>query len=189
MNPSDDLVRPKPMPKRRSRDTSGDGGSAGWYNGYDWAERLEKLKVLQQRIADGDQCPATGPCDLCGDPGVEVEYHDEDYSKPYLWSPPALLALCRHCHRSKLHTWFFNPIGWQAHLAHVRRGGYASDLTDPRKPEIKAELQRLKAALKSGTSMTLVSIRPYGAVVGEEWFAKLSTDPASLTAASSRPRP
>jgi hypothetical protein len=185
-SPVDDPFKPEPA---QSGTASKTGGSTGWYNGYNWAERVEKLKVLQQRIADGMQPPATGPCDLCGDPGVAVEYHDEDYSKPYLWSPPAMLALCRHCHRSKLHTRFSNPIAWQAHVAHVRRGGYASDLTDPSRPEIKAEVHRLRAALKAGRSMPLASLRPYRGVLGKEWFAKLVTDPASLTARSSRPRP
>lgn len=63
--------------------------SKGWYNGYDWNERNAKLREMNRRIANGEQPRAVGPCALCGDPHVPVEYHDEDYSLPYLWG-------CRH---------------------------------------------------------------------------------------------
>src|SRR3982751_6604015 len=99
--------------------------TTGWYNGYDWNERYAKLRALNRRIRAGDSRAPTGPCQLCNDPEVAVEYHDEDYSQPYLWEPPALYALCRHCHRHKLHKRFSRPYAWRAFLVHVRRGGYA----------------------------------------------------------------
>lgn len=160
--------------------------TTGWYNGYDWNERNAKLKELKLRIARGEQSPATGPCDLCGDPQVPVEYHDEDYSRPYLWGPPALFVLCRNCHRDKLHKRFSKPEAWQAFLAHVRRGGYARDL---KAPQIKAELVEYRAAVARGEAATLSQLRPYRHVPGTEWFARLSLDPRAMTAAGDRPRP
>src|SRR5689334_17545615 len=106
--------------------------SGSYYNGYSWKERYAKFQELKERIAQGKTPPPTGPCDLCGDPDVPVEYHDEDYSKEYLWEPRALYVLCQHCHRHKLHRRFNRPFAWEAFLAHVRRGGYASELQDPK---------------------------------------------------------
>jgi hypothetical protein len=159
---------------------------SGWYNGYSWAEREAKLREMNRRIARGEHPPATGPCQLCGDPDVPVEYHDEDYSLPYIWGPPALLPLCRHCHRDKLHKRFLRPQAWNAFLAHVRRGGYARDL---KIPEVKREVLALQAAVARGEALQLKPIRPYSQRIGEEWFASLSTDRESLLSASSRPRP
>ncbi len=115
----------------------------GWYNGYGWAERNAKLRELKRLVALGEVPAACGPCQLCGDPDVPVEYHDEDYSKPYLWGPPALFALCRHCHRTKLHKRFAQPSAWMAFLDHVRRGGYARDLKVPSIRREVAQAQRL----------------------------------------------
>ena len=75
----------------------------GWYNGYAWNERNAKLRAMKRLVASKELAPAIGPCQLCGNPDVPVEYHDEDYCKPYIWGPPALFALCRNCHRDKLH--------------------------------------------------------------------------------------
>lgn len=159
----------------------------GWYNGYNWEERYAKLKVLKQRLVDGEMAPATGPCQLCGDPDVPVEYHDEDYSKEYFWGPPALFVLCRNCHRDKLHKRFARPFSWAAFLAHVRRGGYARDLQDKR---IKGEIDALARALATGANHgPLQRLRSYSAVEGEEWFATLSVDPVTISPEAPRPRP
>jgi hypothetical protein len=171
----------------------------GWYNGYSWTERAAKLKELYRKIARKEVAPPTGPCDLCGDPEVKVEHHDEDYSVPYIWSKPALFCLCRNCHRDKLHKRFARPQTWFVFLAHVRRGGYARDLVKPKDlsnspllNEYKAitkELKAYKVALESGRPSELRQLRPYLGVVGEEWFARVSMDAASLTGPSARPRP
>lgn len=152
--------------------------------------RLERAcseaQGVERRIRSGEQPPASGPCDLCGDPDVPVEYHDEDYSRPYLWAPPALFSLRRHCHRDKLHKRFARPAAWQAFIAHVRRGGYARDLKNP---AIKKEVALYQAALERGDNPTLEQLRPYPRVAGEEWFAALSLDPTTMRIPSSRPRP
>lgn len=158
----------------------------GWYNGYDWGERNAKLKALKARMARGELEPAQPPCDLCGDPEVPVEYHDEDYSKPYLWGPPALFKLCRNCHRDKLHKRFTEPDAWKAFLAHVRRGGYARDLKDL---AIKREVEAYQDSLAGGLSIELRLLRPYSGEPGAEWFASLSLDPVTLSGSAARPRP
>jgi hypothetical protein len=159
----------------------------GWYNGYGWAERNAKLRALKRLLATGELPLAQGPCQLCGDPEVPVEYHDEDYSQPYLWGPPALFALCRNCHRDKLHKRFARPHGWLAFVAHVRRGGYARDLAEP---ELRREVAALAKALSIGKPPFGLSCRrAYASTVGQEWFANLSCDPIAVTPAAPRPRP
>lgn len=159
----------------------------GWYNGYAWNERNAKLRAMKRLVASKELAPAKGPCQLCGDPDVPVEYHDEDYSKPYIWGPPALFALCRNCHRDKLHKRFAKPFAWKAFLAHVRRGGYASDL---KQPSIKREVLEVERALALGdNSPVLPTLRPYAIVEGTEWFSIVSLDPIIISPAAQRPRP
>ncbi len=162
-------------------------GERGWYNGYNDKERKAKLKDLNRLIAQGILPQPPGPCQLCGDPEVPVEYHDEDYSLPYLWTQPALLALCRNCHRDKLHKRFFRPAAaWHAFIAHIRRGGYARDLKDK---ATKTEVAACQAVIEKGERFSLRVLRPYRGVAGHEWFAHLRLDPESLTDPLARPRP
>jgi len=160
--------------------------NGNWYNGYSPKERNKKLREFNQRVAKGNQRVPCGPCALCGDPDVDVEYHDEDYGEPFTWDEPATFALCRHCHRYKLHMRFANPEVWQVFIAHVRRGGYASQLKDPC---IKEELKAYRAALKKHDKFELRKLSTYTPIVGEEWFAKLRMDPESLKDTTARPRP
>ena len=157
-----------------------------WYNGYSSKERDVKFKALKRHVAQGELLAAAGPCALCGDPDVPVEYHDEDYGEPFIWGAPALLSLCRHCHRDKLHKRFWRQSAWGAYVAHIRRSGYARDLKDP---AIKKELAQCRAALERGGSFSLLSLRPYNGVIGQEWFANLRMDSASLSDPTARPRP
>lgn len=157
-----------------------------WYNGYCSLERDKKFREYKRLVRRGELSPPSGPCALCNDPGVPVEPHDEDYSEPYVWAPPALLGLCRHCHRSKLHRRFSDVCGWQAFLAHVRRGGYARDLKDK---AIREEVNQCKLAIRAGEPFTLRTLRPYPGVPEEEWFANMRLDLQSLTDPGARPRP
>lgn len=164
------------------------GGS--FYNGYSWPERIELLVAYKSLIAAGELAPATGPCDLCGDPDSKVEPHSEDYSKPYRWTPPAAYVLCPYCHRHQLHRRFGRPEYWTAFLAHVRRGGYASDLKNP---TIRLEFETYRWALARGQTASLFPrslyrLRPYTKVAGAEWFASLTMDPKSLRDPAARPR-
>jgi hypothetical protein len=157
-----------------------------WYNGFSPIERNKKLQVSKRLVSKGALSPATGPCAICGDPDVAVEYHDEDYGEPYIWTEPALFALCRNCHRDKLHKRFWRHSAWQAFIAHVRRGGYARDLKNP---AIKREVSACQQAIEHGETYILRQLRPYSRTTGLEWFANLRMDPESLTDISARPRP
>ncbi len=155
------------------------------YNGYSGKEREAKLRAHHARKRQGLPVVPPGPCDICRDPSAPTEPHSEDYSRPYLWDPPAEYPLCRTCHRQQLHKRFAKPDMWEAHKAHVRRGGYASDLE---KPEIAAELKEYRAALQRGERISLRQLRPRPSTAAE-WWEKLSTDPDTLTSPAARPRP
>ena len=122
---------------------------------------------------------------LCGDPDQPLMYHDEDYSLPYIWEPPALLTLCTNCHKDKLHKRFNRTAAnWAAFLAHVRRGGYARETKVYRK-----ELTACERAMEAGLNFLIQPLRPYKAAIGTEWFANLRLDIASRTDPAARPRP
>jgi hypothetical protein len=42
-----------------------------WYNGYSAKERVAKYTELKRELAGNDMSRASGPCALCGDPGVD----------------------------------------------------------------------------------------------------------------------
>src|SRR5690242_7963970 len=140
------------------------------YNGYDSRERSAKYAVLKKGLADGSIETYSGPCMLCGDPKAEVEPHSEDYSKPYRWTPPAMYWLCRYCHRTQLHGRFRYPDRWQAYKDHVRRGGYASDLTS--NPEIKREFDRYRKAIGTAAAQPLRHLRKRD-LRGQKWWDRL----------------
>lgn len=156
-----------------------------WYNGYSWPERIELLVEWKRLVAAGELAPPSGPCDICGDPDSSVEPHSEDYSKPYRWTPPAAYALCPYCHRTQLHGRFRRPELWTVFLAHVRRGGYASDLQDA---TIRFEYECYRSGVKRDHHAPLRQLRPYLAIPGEEWFARLRMDIGSLRDPAARPR-
>lgn len=140
------------------------------YNGYTPQQRDKKFKQLKALIASGTIPTASGRCDLCSDPDSPVEYHDEDYGEPFVWTPPALYCLCLHCHRIKLHQRFARPDAWHTFVAHVRRGGYASDLKNP---EIKRELKKYRMLSKRNEKSSLVQLREYRYLGEREWFVNL----------------
>lgn len=167
------------------------------YNGYSKKERDENFEELKRRLADGRLRPATGPCALCGDPKPKnpFEYHNEDYGMdPFLDKEPALFSLCRNCHRDKLHKRFDDIKFWEAFLAHVRRGGYARDLTEEAEDSgIKKEFDVYLAAIKRGDTLIAplrqIEGRTYTRIVGKEWFANLRMDRESKWDVTARPRP
>jgi hypothetical protein len=140
------------------------------YNGFSPEQRLLKARAMTLALATGALATPAGPCELCGNPDVPVEFHDEDYSEPFKWEAPAAYRICHGCHR-RVHLRFGSPIAWQAFLAHVRRGGYARDLLNP---AICAELGKYQRRLAQGrSSMRLAALRDYPRVAGAEWFAHL----------------
>jgi|SRR5882672_6040809 len=160
---------------------------SGWYNGYNPKKRKDNFKELKRLVAIGELAAASGPCALCGDPDVPVEYHNEDYGiAPFIGVEPALFALCRNCHRDKLHKRFWRHSAWRAYIAHVRRGGYARDLKEK---SIKKEIEAFRIAIERGESPALPELRPYTRKIGSEWFANLRMDPESRSDPTARPRP
>lgn len=156
----------------------------GWYNGYSPAEREAKLREMARLRRRGEYTPLEGPCSLCADPHAPIEPHTEDYSQPYLWSPPAEFPLCRACHRTHIHKRFSNPLRWEAFKAHVS-GGYARDL---KAPEVQREFKAFLHAAARGETIALRCLRDR-ALDGAEWWELLTCDPAALTSVSARPRP
>jgi hypothetical protein len=158
---------------------------SGWYNSP--KERKDNFKELKRRVATHEIDEASGPCALCGDPDVPVEYHNEDYGiAPFIGVEPALFSLCRNCHSDKLHKRFWRHSAWRAFVAHIRRGGYARDLKDQ---IVKKELEAFRVANERGEFPTLRELRPYKGTPGLEWFANLRMDSESLSDLSARPRP
>lgn len=158
--------------------------ASSWYNGYSPRERSAKGRARGRLVKAGTLSEGTA-CMLCGDSGAKRELHSEDYSTPYLWEPPAAYELCVACHRQKLHKRFAKPHAWKAFVAHVRRGGYASDLADP---TIRAELRHAEAAIAAGRSVPLKKLRDRHAPVGETWIDALAMDPESRRSPRHRPR-
>jgi hypothetical protein len=144
------------------------------YNGFSGNQRAANGAALRKALLAGTVLAPVGPCSICRDPDAKLEYHSEDYSKPYSWAPPAAYPVCVPCHRNKLHKRFANPEMWEGFKAHVRRGGYARDL---KTPEIASELAQYVSAIRTGDAPVLNSLRPYPQVVGTEWWANLSTEP------------
>ncbi len=136
------------------------------YNGFSGKEREAKLRAQHARERAGLPSHPPGPCAICSDPDATLEAHDEDYSQPYAWEPPAQYAVCHKCH-SRLHARFHNPALWEAHKAHVRRGGYASDLT---RPEIEMEL---KDARRRNALSELKPLRTR-TLTGDEWWERFT---------------
>ena len=143
------------------------------YNGFSGTERTANGAALRRAIIAGKVAAPSGPCAICGDMAGKFDYHAEDYSKPYSWLPPAAYPMCTGCHRHKLHKRFAKPEMWEAFKAHVRRGGYASDL---KVREIAHELEQYAVAQRTGVGFPLRQLRPYPHVIGSEWWAQLGTE-------------
>ena len=140
---------------------------------------------MKKMLTKGELSQPSGSCALCNDIEVPLEYHDEDYGAPFIWEPPAIYALCRNCHRDKLHKRFKRPTAWLAYIAHIRRGGYARDLKDL---VIKKEVDTCKVSIENNEVFTLKSLRPYPHETGGEWFANLRMDIESLSDPLARQR-
>ena len=162
------------------------------YNGYSWPERMAKFREMERRLGSKELAAPKGPCQLCGDPGgpgslVSFEYHDEDYSREYSWKAPAAYVLCRDCHIYRIHQRFAHPKSWTTFIAHVRRGGFARETKEA---SVKRELAKYRLALDRGPTLhELKSLRSYLHIPGQEWFARLRLDAASLSDRTARPRP
>jgi hypothetical protein len=159
---------------------------SGWYNGYSPDQRKAKSKA-RKRLERNGHFPGypPGPCSICGDPGKEIEPHSEDYSEPYSWSEPEVYSLCYTCHRIKLHKRFANSVNWQCWKAHIRRGGYSSDLI---RQDIANELDAYKQALRRGERFSLRVLRSR-AFPKTPWWESLTENEDSLRDPAYMPRP
>jgi hypothetical protein len=155
------------------------------YNGYSGRERDRKYQEYKRLRALGLSVPAVPPCQLCGDPESPVEPHSEDYSMPYLWSPPAEYMICRSCH-GWIHKRFNRPDDWRDFQAHVRRGGYAREFSGPgaRKERDMAAEARGQGGLFEWAPTAGRSIH-----LGQDWWDHLTMLPDSLNSPLARPRP
>lgn len=144
------------------------------YNGFSGRERAANGAALLKAIRAGLVPPASAPCSLCGDASAKVEYHSENYAKPYSWTTPAAYVVCIACHRNKLHKRFSDPVKWEAYKEHIRRGGYASDL---KQPEVAREFDACVAARRAGNAVELRPLRPYSHEYGSQWWEKLESNP------------
>lgn len=166
--------------KRRWRPGSANG--LGSYNGFTGDERIRKLQEMH-RLFPGKSHPYyRGECHLCGDPRSPVAPHDEDYSEPYLWTAPAVRALCGWCHR-RIHQRFTHPYAWKAYIRHVRRGGYGSDLN---RVEVAREVATLTKAISNGEVVALPSLRESSPQ--DRWWERLAMTQPPVNGASARRR-
>lgn len=164
------------------------------YNGYTWEQREEILRTLKRL---GPSAPrlaymnSKGPCEVCADPGEPdhplTQFHSEDYSRPYIFSPPATFILCNVCH-SRIHKRFPDesgrPSDWEVFQAHLRSGGYGREFTAYPLKRRRA----WQAQIEAGETVTLESEHPRE-LTGLEWWQTLSLHPESLHAPWARPRP
>lgn len=143
------------------------------YNGFTAKERARFLDPGVTKTT----VPAHGPCAICLDPRAPVVYHSEDYSWPPTWVPPATHAVCKSCH-NRIHARFSRPWRWEAYKAHVRRGGYGSEVgTRSGSPKLCRELTTLQEALAKGRpvpEMRTLRERPESS---HEWWEHLAATP------------
>lgn len=159
------------------------------YNGYSWEQREGILKERKSLERAGTIGPLSyllekGPCEVCADTVGEIEWHSEDYSPPYSFSPPATLNICAVCHL-RLHKRFNQPHEWTVYLEHIKGGGYGREFVKlypqrQRRFWIEQISQRLPVEVPTLRSRQLT---------GAEWWLRLTLDPESLVAPWARPRP
>lgn len=156
------------------------------YNGYPWHVRLRILAEYKRRQVEEKFRLERRPCDLCGDPSCEPgSWHSEDYSEPYLFTPPASYVVCRACH-ARIHRRFHQPPeDWLLFLEHIRCGGYGREFSGQH-----SLIQRRLWAddLRLGAPVS-IPMRRRRSIIGPPWWERLTLDPESLIAAWARPRP
>ena len=159
--------------------------SGSSYNGYDWKTREGILQAYKRGEAGKDFTIVGKPCGLCGDPDRSPgEWHSEDYSLPYSFSPPQTYPLCCSCH-GRLHKRFKRPAEeWELFCLHIEAGGYGSEFTKIYPPRQRAGAMEEIAARHE---FEVARIREM--VVTTRWWRDLTLDSESLTAPWARPRP
>jgi hypothetical protein len=90
-----------------------------WYNGFSPEIRSESWTWLKAGIAAGDIPPPTC-CSACGETRGHIDYHTEDYSRPF---GPHIYGfeLCFRCHMM-LHVRFRRPQDWRRYISQLEDG-------------------------------------------------------------------
>jgi hypothetical protein len=90
-----------------------------WYNGFSPDVRMESYRWLQAEIAAGRIEPPSG-CQVCGQTDGHLDYHTEDYSRPFGANIHAY-QLCFLCHMT-LHVRHRMPANWQSYIESLEAG-------------------------------------------------------------------
>lgn len=159
-----------------------------FYNGYSSQQR-EAMHQEQKRLEELGELATLSyfkekhACAVCADPQRNA-WHFEDYSRPFLFAPPACHAICTIC-LQRLHKRFTAPQEWRVFLAHVRKGGYGREFTALYSQEQRREWAQ---QVQAGQAPELPMIRARK-LHGSEWWQGLSLEPDALRAPWARPRP
>lgn len=155
------------------------------YNGYSWAQRIKILRAFQRAGPRLAEQMAREPCGLCGDPArAPHEWHSEDYSEPFSFSQPQSYAMCKPCH-GRLHKRFGRASEeWELFCRFVEAGGYGREFSNALPVATRRAFQ---TQLAEGQDVVFPPIRPR--VVADDWWRRLTLDPASLEAPWAKPRP
>ena len=144
-----------------------------WYNGYSPNERSAMGRAKAPPVAKQPLCA------MCGDPSPrKMETHAEDYSRPYVWTPPCAYPVCNRCH-SRLHSRFEAPLRWQSFLAFLRRGWFAQEVSS-------ADLNRLTQLGDAYRWRELPHSTPSRTHANAWWWESLTMDKSSLQSPSAR---
>jgi hypothetical protein len=95
------------------------------YNGFGPKIRAESFAWMKARIASG-AVPPPRECQACGETRGHIDYHTEDYSKPF---GPHIHAyeLCFRCHMI-CHLRFRKPDVWLRYIEQLERGAVYAPL-------------------------------------------------------------
>lgn len=96
------------------------------YNGFSSNERANVGRKQLEAIKSGKFMRAT-KCELCLQTTGQMQFHNEDYSKPFDDAHP----ICRSCH-SELHIRFSKPDRWIKRKQTIRelRGTPGGDIKE-----------------------------------------------------------
>jgi hypothetical protein len=100
-----------------------------WYNGFSPQLREASFAWLKAEIVAG-RVPPPSACQACGETEGHLDYHTEDYSRPF---GPRIYQhqLCYRCHMA-LHARFRAPRLWAAYLDRLESGAIFRPLTSRR---------------------------------------------------------
>jgi hypothetical protein len=104
-------------------------GLKTWYNGHGPRVRDESFAWLKAGIAEG-RIPPPSRCSACGETRGHMDYHTEDYSRPF---GPHIYAheLCFKCHMM-IHSRFRMTKKWMVFVEQLENGAVYAPLMSRR---------------------------------------------------------